>query len=159
MRYVRIWTSSACTLIFWRYCHDLGVCDYRRCTDWILYSLTTCIHHSELHFTHHWHTQTSFLSLLQSPLAVFWQLRLTQCRFLSFPHSGPLLTSARTELLSTANSTNWIPGFRQFHAILLVLSTGADFQPTTSYFTSLHSAELLTTPTSNCFVASNCSCL
>jgi hypothetical protein len=35
--------------------------------------LTTCIHHSELYFTDHWHTQTSVLSLLQSPLAVSWQ--------------------------------------------------------------------------------------
>jgi hypothetical protein len=41
----------------------LCVCDYRRGMDWILDLLTTCIHHSELHFTHHWHTQTSVLSL------------------------------------------------------------------------------------------------
>jgi hypothetical protein len=31
----------------------LGVCDYRRGMDWILDLLTTCTHHSELHFTFH----------------------------------------------------------------------------------------------------------
>jgi hypothetical protein len=31
------------------YCHDIGVLDYRCGMDWILYLLTTCIHHSELH--------------------------------------------------------------------------------------------------------------
>jgi hypothetical protein len=36
-----------------QYCHDLGVCDYRRGMDWIFVLLTTCIHHSELHFTDH----------------------------------------------------------------------------------------------------------
>jgi hypothetical protein len=50
-----------------------GVCDCRRGMDWISHLLTTCIHHSELHFTDNWHTQTRVLSLLQSPLAVFWQ--------------------------------------------------------------------------------------
>jgi hypothetical protein len=35
--------------------------------------LTTCIHHNLLHFTDHRHTQTSVLSRLPSPLAVFWQ--------------------------------------------------------------------------------------
>jgi hypothetical protein len=35
------------------YCHDLRVCDYRRGMDWILDLLTTCTHHSELHFTGH----------------------------------------------------------------------------------------------------------
>jgi hypothetical protein len=35
--------------------------------------LTNCIHQLELHFTVHWHIQTSVLSLLQYPLAVSWQ--------------------------------------------------------------------------------------
>jgi hypothetical protein len=30
-------------------------CDYRRGMDCILDLLTTCIHHSELNFTDHWH--------------------------------------------------------------------------------------------------------
>jgi hypothetical protein len=47
--------------------------DYRRGMDWLLDLLTTCIHHSELHFTDDWHSQTSVLSVLQSPLAVPWQ--------------------------------------------------------------------------------------
>jgi hypothetical protein len=64
---------AECSVIFRRLVTYLGVCDYRRDTDWILDLLTTCTHHSELHFTVHWHTQTSALSLLQSPLAVSWQ--------------------------------------------------------------------------------------
>jgi hypothetical protein len=37
--------------------------------------LTTCVHHSEVHFTDHWHTHTHRLvsSVYQSPLAVSWQ--------------------------------------------------------------------------------------
>jgi hypothetical protein len=74
-----------------------------------------------------------------------------------------LLSQARAELFSTDNSTNSVPGWRSFHTNLLILSSQADFQLTTelfqsptSYFTSLHSTELLKTLTNNCFVASNC---
>jgi hypothetical protein len=49
------------------YSHVLSVC-----IDWWMDLLTTCIHHSKLHYTVHWHTQISVLSLLQSPLAVSW---------------------------------------------------------------------------------------
>jgi hypothetical protein len=48
-------------------------CDYRWGMDWILDLLTTCMHHSELHFTDHCHTQATVHSLSQSPLAIFWQ--------------------------------------------------------------------------------------
>jgi hypothetical protein len=79
-------------------------CNYRRGMDWILDILTTCIHHSELNFTDHWHThthtQTSVLGLLHSPLAVSWQ-RLLPNRFFSFPLSVPRVTAAHAELLST----------------------------------------------------------
>jgi hypothetical protein len=92
---------------------------------WIYWPLN--IHHSELHFTHHWHTQTSVLSLLQSPPAVSWQ-RLYQWRFFSFPCSGPLFTAACAELLSIDSSTNWVPGWRPFHINLLVFCSQADFQ-------------------------------
>jgi hypothetical protein len=62
-------------------------------------------------------------------------------------------------------STNWVPGWRPFHTILLVFSSQAKFQLTatlstellhspTSYFTSLYSTELLTAPANNCFVKS-----
>jgi hypothetical protein len=37
-----------------------------------------CTHDSWLHFTDYWHTQTSVLSLLQSPIAVSWKRILTQ---------------------------------------------------------------------------------
>jgi hypothetical protein len=90
--------------------------------DWILDLLTVCIHHSELHFTVHWHTKTSVLSILQSPLAVSWK-RFYRGRFFSFPRSGPLITAARAELFSTDNSTN---GFQ----------AGGHFTPTFS--SSLH---------------------
>jgi hypothetical protein len=45
--------------------------------------LTTCIHHSELHFIVHWHAQTSVLSLLVST-SRFLAKVLTQWRFFSF---------------------------------------------------------------------------
>jgi hypothetical protein len=54
-------------------CTSIWQCDYRWGTDWMLGLLTTCIHHLELYFTDHWHTQTSVLSLLQASLAVCWQ--------------------------------------------------------------------------------------
>jgi hypothetical protein len=65
--------------------------------DWWIDLLTTCIHHSKLHFTDRWHTQTSGHSLLQSPLAVFWQ-QLPQTEILQLPvlrsscHSRPCRT-------------------------------------------------------------------
>jgi hypothetical protein len=40
------------------YCHDFECCDYRGGMNWWMELLTTCIHHSELHFTDHWHTHT-----------------------------------------------------------------------------------------------------
>jgi hypothetical protein len=55
------------------YCHILGVWEYRQGMNWILDLLTTCICHSKPHSTDHRHTQTSVLSLLQSPQAVSWQ--------------------------------------------------------------------------------------
>jgi hypothetical protein len=71
-------------------------------------------------------TQTNVLSPLESvPRNGFYRGRL-----LSFPHSGPLLTAAREELLSTDNSTNWVIGWRPFHTHLVVFSSQADFQPT-----------------------------
>jgi hypothetical protein len=51
----------------------LGACDYRRGLDRWMNLLTTYTHHSELHFTHHWHTQSSVLSVLQFALAVSCQ--------------------------------------------------------------------------------------
>jgi hypothetical protein len=66
------------------YCHDLGVCDYRRGMDWILDILTTCTHHSGLQVV----TALSLISTLckslayarsfQASLVVSWQRILTQ---------------------------------------------------------------------------------
>jgi hypothetical protein len=76
-------------------------------------------------------------------------------RFFIFPRLGSLVTAACAELLSTDSSTNLVLGWRPYHTNLLVFSSQADFQQTTdnwnlshtptSYFTSLHSTELLTT--------------
>jgi hypothetical protein len=133
----------------------LGVCDYRRSMDWRMDLLITCIRHSELHFTDHWHTQTSVLSLLQSPLAVSWERLYWSILFGS--RSQVLLSQPPVQnSLSTDNATNWVPGWRPFHTNLLVFSSQVDFQLTTelshsptSYFTSLHSTELLTTDCSS----------
>jgi hypothetical protein len=48
---------------------------------------------------------------------------LTQWRFFSFPHSGPLVTTACAEHLLTDNSVNWVPGWRTFHTNRLVFSS------------------------------------
>jgi hypothetical protein len=82
----------------WVYCSTLSsVChDFRGAFGW-MDLLTTCIHHSELYFTAHWHTQTSVLNLLQSPLVVSWQ-RLLPKEILQLPalrsscHSRPCRT-------------------------------------------------------------------
>jgi hypothetical protein len=55
---------------------------------------------------------------------------LTQWRFFSFLHSGPLVTATRVEHLSTDNSTNRVPGWRPFHISLLDFSSHADFHLT-----------------------------
>jgi hypothetical protein len=85
------------------------------------------MHHTQLHYTGHWHTQTSVPSLLQSPLAIY----LTQWSFFSFPRWGPLIAAARAQLLPIDNSTNCNRGWRPFHTNLLVFSSQADFQLTT----------------------------
>jgi hypothetical protein len=92
------------------------------------------------------HTQTSVLSLLQSPLAVSWQRLLTREII-----QRPLLRYSSYSLpckTQLTGSTDWRP----FHTNYLVFSSQADFQlasdlshSPTSYFMSLLSNELLTT--------------
>jgi hypothetical protein len=101
--------------------------DYRRDFDWWMDSLTTYTRHSELHFTDHWHTQTSVLSLLQHPLTISWQRPLKR-EILQLPDTGPLVTAAHAEFLSTDYSSNWVPGWQPFHTNLLVFFSRADFQ-------------------------------
>jgi hypothetical protein len=87
-----------------QYCRVLGVCDYRRGMDWILDLLTTCIHNLKLHFTDHWHTQTSVLKLLQSPPALSCQqLLLREVLQIPTPRSSsqPLVQNS-----SADNSSN-----------------------------------------------------
>jgi hypothetical protein len=124
----------------------LGVCDYRWGMDWILALLTTCIHHLELHFTDHWHTQTSVLSLLQSPLAVSWQQiycrnynsltelhipDITHKVFFVQPHSCNWLFSSQPPIQNSTElptPTNGVPGWWPFHTNLVVFSSQANFQ-------------------------------
>jgi hypothetical protein len=62
--------------------------------DWILGLLTTCIHHSKLHFTDHdTHKLVSSVYYSLFPGNGFYQ-----SGFFNFPHSGPLVTDARAEL-------------------------------------------------------------
>jgi hypothetical protein len=96
--------------------------------DCMLDLVTTCIHHTELHFVFYWHTQTSVLGLLQSPLAVSWQrylprdiLQLPVVRFSCNSH--PCRTHVNRQ-----PSANWVLGWRPFHTNLEVFSSQADFQ-------------------------------
>jgi hypothetical protein len=49
----------------------------------------------------------------------------SQRTFFSFLHSDLPVTASHAELLSTDNSTNWVPGWRPFHTNLLVFSSQA----------------------------------
>jgi hypothetical protein len=86
----------------------------------------------ELHFRDNWHTQTSDLSLLQSPRR-FLATDFYRERFLSFRRLGPLVTATllQKSCQMTTQLRNWIPGWRPFHANLHVFSPHADFQLTT----------------------------
>jgi hypothetical protein len=65
-------------------------------------------HASWLHFTDHWHTHTSVLSLLKSPLSVSWQRILTQelQRSRWITHSR---YHTKSSLHSRTLATNWLP--------------------------------------------------
>jgi hypothetical protein len=137
--------------------------------DWLLDILTTCIHHSELHFTVHWHTQTSVLSLLQSPIAISWQ-RISHRKYNSLtelyipdirykvlfpqPHSLQLtlfFTASCTELpIRWQPSTHWVPGWRPFHTELLAFSSRAEFQLTTENWILSLTSQLLHFTQLNC---------
>jgi hypothetical protein len=111
--------------------------------------LATRRHHSQLPFTDNWHTQTSVLSLLQSPLTISWQ-RLRTVEILQLPTRR----TACAVLLSADNSTKWVPGWRQLHTNLLVFFPYDDFQLTIEIWTLslknqlLHVASLNWTPNS-----------
>jgi hypothetical protein len=96
-----------------------GGVTYRRGMYWWTDLLTTCIYNSELRFTDHWHTQTSVLSLLKSPLAVSWQrllpreiLQLLSLR--SSCHSRPCRTLCQvtTQLTGSQPGSHFIPTFQ-----------------------------------------------
>jgi hypothetical protein len=120
---------------------------------WRMALLTTCIYHSELHFTDHWHIQASVLSLLQSLLAVSWQ-RFLPRQILQRPALRSLVIAARAELLSNDIKTNWVPGWWPFHTN----------QPPSLLFTGWLPTELLSSlthqaATSRIFTQLNCSTL
>jgi hypothetical protein len=93
--------------------------------------LSTCTHHTELRFTGYWHTQTSVLSLLLSPITVSWQMFLPR-GVLQRPPLRSSFTTTRKELSSTGNSTNWAPCWRPFHSTFLTFSSRADSHLTTN---------------------------
>jgi hypothetical protein len=112
--------------------------------------LTTCIHYSELQFTDHSHTQTSVLSLL-----VFTSLFLataSNSEDSSAYHSQVLFSQPTVQ--NSCQLTTHLTGSQAGGHITPTssflftgwLSTELSHSPT-SYFTLLHSAELLTTPT------------
>jgi hypothetical protein len=113
--------------------------------------LTTCIHHSDLYFTDHWHRPVSsvYYSLHKPfPGNGFQQWRFSASRARVLLLQPPVQNSCQLTI-------NWVPGWRSIHTNLLVFSQ-ADFQlnwtelttelshSPISYFTSLHSTELLT---------------
>jgi hypothetical protein len=99
-----------------KYCHGLGVCDYRRGMNWILDLLTTNTHHSELQIITEPPLISTFYKSLQHTLSLFqpvvfsravpWQELLT-LEFLQLPvlrsscHSRPCRT-----LINSLNP-NW----------------------------------------------------
>jgi hypothetical protein len=133
------------------------VCYCRRSLDWWIDLLTACIHNSELHFTIHWHTQTCILSLLQSPLATSWQ-RLLPREIIHLPairsswHSGPcriLVNWQINHLNPRLEAISHQPPSLLFTGLISTELTSEFSHSPTSYFMSLHSAELLTTLISN----------
>jgi hypothetical protein len=139
----------------------LGVCDYRRSMDWMLGLLTTCIHHSELQVI----TAVSLISTLyksqQPPLSLFQPAVFTSRSLATASNTGDSSASCIQVLLSqppVQNScqltTSWVPGWRPFYAIIQIFSSQADFQLTTAL-----STELSHSPISNCFLATEVSCL
>jgi hypothetical protein len=120
--------------------------------DWWMDLLTTCIHHLELHFTVHWHTQTSVLGLLQPPLSVSGQ-RFLPKEILQLPalrslcHSCPCRTLCQlaTQLTRSKAGGHFTPtSLSSLHRVPSnwQLTTELSHSPTT-YCTSLHSTELL----------------
>jgi hypothetical protein len=108
------------------------------------------IHGSELQFTYHWHTRTSILSLLQSPLAVSWQRLLTREILLAFRAQALLSqTPVQNSCQLTAQLTGYQSGGRSHQSPSLLftgwLSTDNWNLSLTNqllHFTSLHSMEL-----------------
>jgi hypothetical protein len=106
----------------WReYCHDLGARDYKRGNrlvngfiDRLYTPLGAAIYRPLTH------TQTTFLSLLQSPLAASWQ-RLLPRVILQHPslrsscHSRPCRSLVNWQLI-------WVPDWRPFHTNLPLFS-------------------------------------
>jgi hypothetical protein len=109
--------------------------------DWILDLLTTCTQHSELHFTDHWHRQTSVLNLLVSTI-----------RFLATASNSGDSSASRAQVLlsqppaqnSCQLTTNWVQGSLPFHTNLPVFSSQTDFQ-----LNSLTPNQLLHVPSLN----------
>jgi hypothetical protein len=135
---------------------DFGVCDYRRGMDWMNWIYWPLVRTTRNYTSQNTDTHRLVSSFCYSLHQPFPSDDFYRERFFSFPHSGPLVTVARAGLLSIDNSTTGVPGWRPFHTNRLLFSSEADFHlameisySPTSYFTSLHSAQLLTTSTNS----------
>jgi hypothetical protein len=102
-------------------------------------SLTTFIQHSELYFADYWHTQTSVLSVLWSPLAVSWQQLLPR-EILQLPtlRSSSHSRTCRSVLNSLTTQPATLRHFPQLNSWQLSTNTNSFSKPKSkwSYFTT-----------------------
>jgi hypothetical protein len=126
------------------------MCDYRRGMDWIL-ELLTILYTTRNYTLQFTDTHRLVYSVYYSLHKPFSGNGFYRGRFFNFPHSGPLVTAASAELVSTANSQLTGPQAGGHYTSLLVFSSQADFQLGMDNWTlsltnqQLHSAELPTT--------------
>jgi hypothetical protein len=144
--FMQILTTAACDsripVIFIHYGSSLCVCymnsllqkhivahlgcvtiDRVRTGEWIYWPLVYTTRNYNLQFTD---THILVSSVNITVFTSRFPATASRRRF-SFQRSGPLVTAARTELLSNDNSTNRVLGWRPIHTNLLVFSLQADF--------------------------------
>jgi hypothetical protein len=112
------------------YCHDLGVCDYKRGMDWWN------------GFTDHLYTSLGTRITALSLISTLYKSPQHSLPFPSNSFNSGDSSASRAQVLSSQppvqNSTlnRQLPGWRPFHTNLLVFSLQADFQLTLCQLTS-----------------------
>jgi hypothetical protein len=104
--------------------------------------------HSKLHLSDHWHTQTSVLSLLQSPLAVSWQ-RFLPRKIFQLPKLGSSCQPALHNSCQLTTQLTWSQTGCHFTSNSLSSLHRLNYNWTlsiTNYSTSLYSTELRCRP-------------